>query len=190
MSDDYDIGIVAFLNGEVVGNINIQFKFQRKKLPSELFFFQKKWQDIQNINSKDIAELCGLSIYNKLNKKLRETVLGGLILCSHLIGYRYGVSTYVTVQHTTLIKKLLFYYKYPFIKAERIALNEKNIPEDKYWKGSQLPSLYFVDLNDNKTIEASFRILCSLFNGTINIVNESDTENEIKQDDKQIERIP
>jgi hypothetical protein len=41
MSDDYDIGIVAFLNGEVVGNINIQFKFQRKKLPSELFFSKK-----------------------------------------------------------------------------------------------------------------------------------------------------
>ncbi len=171
MCDDYDIGIVAFYGDIPIGNINIQLKKKRTYIPSERYFEPGLYPEFMNVENNKIGELCGLAISDNLHRIPREYVLGGLILNAHLAAMQNSISVFATVQKKQLINKLINEYNYPFFESKGANLKCDNMPDDNYWKHEGAPSLYYINLYDIDTINASFHLLTQLTESNIKIVN-------------------
>ena len=169
MSDDYDVGVVAFHNSKPVGNVNIQLRKNRDSIPSERFFYKENWTRFKNVEAHLVGEISGLSASEEVRGRLRHDVVSGLVACVHLAALQVGVPIYSTIQRQPLIRKLVDIYQYPFSKVCDSKPNIKAIPNDKYWAAKELPQLFFIDYRDVQATKASFEIIKELSKKNVKI---------------------
>ncbi|NWO04171.1 MAG: hypothetical protein HLX50_00270 [Alteromonadaceae bacterium] len=171
MGDDYDIGIVAYEQNEVIGNINIKLPDHKNKLPTDKYFIPGEIPEYAISNRRSMAELCGLSVSDQIKSEHRAYTLGGLIVGAHMAAYQSDITVFATAQRKPLISKLQNMYHYPFDHSVGADVSCENLPEDLYWQSNCKPNLYYIDLTSTKTIQSSMAILLKLSQFDINISN-------------------
>lgn len=180
MSDDYDVGIIAYSGDTPIANINIQFGTKKNKLFSEHYYGHQHWLEYCNIDRIRTGELCGLSIDDTVSNKTKPLLLAGLIVMSHLTARSKGIVLFATIQRPALLRKLANSMGYPFQAAQSCTINKNNIPQDRYWINDTPPKLYFIDLINTNTINASFDLLSYLHQYPVIIENKLYEQNKEK----------
>ncbi len=155
--DGNDYGIVVVSNNTVVGNVNLQLKNSQTPLKSETFFREKHWEYYFNTSSERIAELSGLSASQEISPEARKIVSIILFLGLHISCKSLGIDLLVTVQRKALNRILSKRFNFIFVTNQHIITPQKQVPNDKYWKSSEMPQLHYLNVKSTHNINSMNR---------------------------------
>lgn len=152
--DGNDYGIVVVSNNTVVGNVNLQVKDHQEPLKSETFFKEKHWEYYFDRSSERIAELSGLSASQDISPEARKVVSMILFLGLHISCQSLGLDLLVTVQRKALNRILSKRFNFLFVTNQHIIRPQQQVPNDKYWKSSEIPQLHYFDVKHPQNVNS------------------------------------
>lgn len=160
--DGNDYAVVVSLQGEVIGNMNLQVKSSEKLLKSETFFGQEHWKDYFCDSDASIAELSALAISRSVSQEISQYTMMSLIAGMNNLCRLKNIKLLVTVQHQCLIRMLTKRLNLPFVKNPRVTIPQESVPDDDYWKTDKHPGLYYLNTLSSSAIESAYSILTYL----------------------------
>lgn len=186
--DGNDYSIIITIDNQVVGNANIQARKSSNLLKSETFFREKHWHGFLDINPSEIAEISGLAIHRSLDLCDRKAIMMLLVIGAYRLCSKNNIKFWTAIQRKALNRMLVKSLKMPFFSNQFLQRPSQELPQDKYWSGSEIPKLYYLDLTDNKMFDViqSFLLHPSIVNSNpqfISMIHDSNayySENELE----------
>ncbi|WP_013323703.1 hypothetical protein [Gloeothece verrucosa] len=156
--DGNDYAVVISLEGEVIGNMNLQVRSPQKLLKSEKFFGREHWKYNFDEYNLPIAEISAFAISRHLSLDLSRLVMMSLIAGMQNICRLEAIKLIVTVQHESLMR-ILKSLHLPFHKNQMVTIPQGNLPDDDYWNRQKAPGLYYIQPLSLEVVECCYSYL-------------------------------